>query len=123
MLADDSDENRILIQVYLKKFPYQIDMAINGCEAYEMFIKNQYDIVLMDMQMPEMDGYEATRRIRAWEKMQNQAATPIVALTGFALKEEQEKCLSAGCTFHAAKPIKKATLLEIISSYTRHNDT
>jgi len=117
LLADDSDENRTLIQVYLKKLPYQIDTAVNGVEAVKQFKLKKYDIVLMDMQMPEMDGFEATRQIRKWEKSEMKKETPIIALTGFALKEEQEKCLFAGCSEHAAKPIKKAELLRIIASH------
>lgn len=67
--------------------------------------------------MPLMDDFEATRLIRTWEQEQHLSPTPIVAITGFALKGEQEKCLAAGCNKHVAKPIKKADLLKIISEY------
>lgn len=117
LLADDSDENRALIQVYLKGLPYFIDMAKDGKEAVEKFQTTHYHIVFMDMQMPEVDGFEATKRIRAWEKENKRRKTPIIALTGFALKEEQDKCYAAGCSLHVAKPVKKQELLTIIANY------
>ena len=68
--------------------------------------------------MPIMDGYEATRAIRQWEKEQGRPATPIIALTVSALKNEKEQTVDAGCTAHLAKPIKKATMLEAVQEYT-----
>lgn len=117
LLADDSDENRSLIQVYLKGLPYFIDMAKDGKEAIEKFKTNHYHIVFMDMQMPEVDGFEATKKIRTWEKENKRRKTPIIALTGFALKEEQDKCYAAGCSLHVAKPVKRQELLTIIANY------
>ncbi len=80
----------------------------------EKFKSGRYDLVLMDMQMPVMDGYTATRTIREWESQSGLKPTPIIALTAFALKEEMQKSLDAGCNAHLTKPIKKATLLEAI---------
>jgi CheY-like chemotaxis protein len=93
-------------------------VAENGEEAFENFMVEKYDLVLMDMQMPVMDGYEATRIIRRWEKDKNQKETPIIAFTAHALKEEVQVCLDAGCTGHLAKPVKKKDLIEAIRSYT-----
>ncbi len=114
LLADDSADNRLLIQAYLKKYPFQLDIAENGEEALAKFQANSYDLVLMDIQMPVMDGYTATRRLREWEGQQQVPPTPVIALTAYALKEEIQKSLDAGCTLHLTKPIKKNVLLEAI---------
>lgn len=119
LLADDSADNRLLIQAYLKKYPFQLDMAEDGEQALSKFQAGSYDLVLMDMQMPVMDGYNATRRIREWERQQQLSSTPVIALTAYALKEEIQKSLDAGCTIHLTKPIKKSVLLEAIAQYSR----
>lgn len=118
LLADDSEENRDLIQLYLKKHPCHVDFAVNGDEAINKFKEKSYDIVLMDMQMPGVDGFEATKKIRDWEKEKSLDSIPIIALTGYAFKAERDRCLAAGCTEHVAKPIKKIELLKIIFDHT-----
>jgi two-component system sensor histidine kinase/response regulator len=105
LLVDDSADNRLLVQAYLKTSPYQLDLAENGAVAVEKFKSGNYDPVLMDMQMPVMDGYTATRTIRAWESQEGVKPTPIIALTAFALKDEVQKSLDAGCNAHLTKPI------------------
>lgn len=77
-----------------------------------------YHMVLMDVQMPVMDGLQATAAIRRWEREQQRTPTPIIALTANAFKEAADKSLDAGCTAHVAKPIKKKTLLATIAQYT-----
>ncbi len=124
LLVDDSDDNRTLIKAYLKSTPHKIETAENGQEAYDRYVgayaagETRFDIVLMDMQMPVMDGYTATQKIRSWERRSNEVATPIVALTAYALKAEEEKSLSVGCTMHLTKPVKKLVLLEAIQKLT-----
>ncbi|MFH1624372.1 MAG: PAS domain S-box protein [Pseudomonadota bacterium] len=118
LLAEDSEDNRLLIKSYLKKTPYQVEMAEDGEMAVEKFTSGTYDLVFMDMQMPVMDGYTATREIRKWESAEGVKATPIIALTAYATKEEEQKSLDAGCDAHLTKPIRKARLLEAISKYT-----
>jgi len=118
LLVEDSEDNRLLIQSYLKKTPYQIDIAENGEIAVKKFNSGNYDLVLMDMQMPVMDGYIATRMIRKLEIEKKETTTPIVALTAYATKEEEQKSLDAGCIAHLTKPIKKAKLMETILKYT-----
>jgi CheY-like chemotaxis protein len=115
LLVDDSADNRLLVEAYLRKCPYQLDLAENGEVAVEKFKAATYDLVLMDMQMPVMDGYNATRTIRQWESQSGLKPTPIIALTAFALKEEVNKSLDTGCNAHLTKPIKKAILLEAIT--------
>ncbi|MCE5281439.1 MAG: PAS domain S-box protein, partial [Deltaproteobacteria bacterium] len=125
LLVEDSKDNRILIQAYLKKTPYQLDLAMNGQEALEKVKSRSYDLVLMDMQMPVMDGYTATREIRKWEKERGGGLRrlPIVALTASALKEDIDRSLGAGCDVHLPKPISKVTLLEMIVRQTEDRPT
>jgi signal transduction histidine kinase/CheY-like chemotaxis protein len=114
LLVEDNPDNRMLIRAYLKKTPHSLDEAENGSVAVDMFKKTDYDLVFMDVQMPVMDGHEATQLIRAWEKEQGKQRTIIVSLTAHAIREEIEKCMAAGCDTHLSKPIKKATLLNTI---------
>lgn len=117
LLVEDSPDNRMLIKAYLKAMPYQIDEAENGEVAVTMVQTQKYHLVLMDMQMPVMDGYTATRAIRKWEKDTGAAAVPIIALTAFALNEDEGKSMAAGCTAYLTKPIKRQALLDAISAY------
>ncbi len=114
LLVEDNPDNRMLIRAYLKKTSHSLDEAENGEIALEKFMSNYYDLVFMDVQMPVMDGHEATRRIRAWEAENNRPRTKIIALTAHAIKEEIDKCIAAGCDSHLGKPVKKATLLQAI---------
>lgn len=114
LLVDDMEDNRLLITLLLKGTTYRLDTAENGAVAVDKLQCGTYDLVLMDIQMPVMDGYQATLAIRAWEREQGRVPTPIIALTASALTEDVEKCQAAGFTSHLTKPIKKKTLLEAI---------
>lgn len=114
LLVEDNPDNRMLIKAYIKKTPYSLDEAENGSIAVELFKQNNYDLVLMDVQMPVMDGHEATRLIREWEETHDKSRTKIISLTAHAIREEIDKCMAAGCDSHLSKPIKKATLLSAI---------
>ena len=118
LLAEDSQDNVLLIEAYLKASGYTADVARNGQIALEKFISGKYDVVLMDVQMPIMDGYSAARRIRQWETENGATPVPILALTAHALPEEVRKSFDAGCTAHLTKPIRKATLLAAIEEHT-----
>jgi CheY-like chemotaxis protein len=120
LLVDDSEDNRLLITSYLKRSSHTIDIAENGAVAVQKFTAGIYDIVLMDMQMPVKDGYAATREIRQWEIKNGVAQTPVVALTAYALKEDTQKSLDAGCNAHLTKPIKKAKLLAALAEFSRN---
>ena len=117
LLVEDAVENQIVIKSYLKKTPYKITLTENGKEGYDKFITEKFDLVLMDMQMPVMDGYTATAKIRQWEKQQNTLPVSIIALTAHAFKEDREKCLNAGCSEYLTKPIKKIKLLEVLEGF------
>jgi CheY-like chemotaxis protein len=114
LLAEDSPDNCIITMAYLEDTPYRVDIADTGAVACEMFAVGNYDLVLMDRQMPVMDGLTATRKIRTWERANQRRPTPIIALTASALKGDREKCLAAGCTAFLTKPIKQAVLLQAI---------
>jgi signal transduction histidine kinase/CheY-like chemotaxis protein len=116
LLADDSEENRFLIRGYLKDSGSIIDEVENGAQAVEQFKQRAYDIVLMDAEMPVLDGYSATREIRAL------GATPIFLLTAHASREARARSFEAGCTEHLTKPIKKAHLLEAINKFVPVRD-
>jgi CheY-like chemotaxis protein len=119
LLADDSSDNLFLIQSYLKHSGYQLDMAETGKVAFDMYQTRKYDLVLMDVQMPVMDGHTATRMIRDWEKKSNISPIPITALTAHAYQEEMQKSLAAGCSDHLTKPIRKNTLLSAIQKWIK----
>ena len=116
-MAEDSPDNCTIVLAYLADTPYRVDVAETGALACEMFIAGQYDIVLMDRQMPVVDGLTATRTIRKWEKANHRAPTPIIALTASALKGDRETCLAAGCTAYLSKPIKQEVLLQAIRDF------
>lgn len=118
LVVEDSEENREVIAIFLKDGRYQVDVAENGAVGVERFLEDRYDVVLMDMQMPIMDGYQATIAIRQWERERGQPETPIIALTANAFPEDVDLALGAGCTAHMAKPVRKATLIKAISDLT-----
>ena len=117
LVAEDSPDSRLLISAFLRHTRCQLDFAENGQIAVEKFTRNRYDLVLMDMQMPVMDGYAATRAIRAWELEHRVPRTHVLALTASALDEAVTKAAEAECDAHITKPIKKATLLAVIRQY------
>ncbi|MCX7966209.1 MAG: response regulator, partial [Syntrophorhabdaceae bacterium] len=119
LISEDSEDNRVLIQAYLKDTPYKLDFAKNGEEAVNLFRERHYNLILMDIQMPVKDGYTATMEIREIEKKMHLGRTPILALTAYALKEEIQKSIEAGCDAHLTKPIKKAALIEAIEGYAK----
>ena len=118
LLAEDLEDNRAIVQLFLKDTPYTIAEAENGLIALQMYQAETYDLVFMDMQMPVMGGLEATVAIRAWEREHHRPPTPIIALTASAFKEEVKKSTAAGCIAHLTKPIKKKTLMAAIVQYT-----
>jgi CheY-like chemotaxis protein len=118
LLVEDSPDNRAITLAYLQDTPYRVDIAENGTRACEEFIAGHYDLVLMDRQMPVMDGLTATRAIREWEATNHRPPTPIIALTAAALKGDREKCVAAGCTAYLTKPIKQEVLLQAIKEHS-----
>ena len=118
LVADDSADNRLLIEAFLKKTAAHVDQAENGEVALEKFIARKYDVVLMDIQMPVMDGYTAAKLIREWERKNNATPTPIIALTASVLDEAVHKSFDAGCDTHVSKPVRRPVLLAAIREVT-----
>ena len=122
LLAEDSEDNAELIRAYLRATPHTLEVVENGSYAVDRFKRHPFDLVLMDMQMPVMDGYSATREIRQWEAAEGREPVPILALTAFALTGDDQRSLEAGCTAHLTKPIKKPVLLDALAQYTPADD-
>jgi PAS domain S-box-containing protein len=118
LLAEDSPDNCTITVAYLEDTPYRVEIAETGAIACKMFAAGHYDLVLMDRQMPVMDGLTATRTMRAWEQANDRPPTPIIALTASALKGDREQCLAAGCTAFLTKPIKQDVLLRAIKEHS-----
>jgi signal transduction histidine kinase/HPt (histidine-containing phosphotransfer) domain-containing protein len=117
LLAEDSFVNQKLVLGLLKKRGHEVVVADNGRQAVELAQTNNFDLILMDVQMPEMDGFDATRRIRERER-QAGLHTPIIALTAHALKGDRERCLDAGMDAYVSKPMRARDLYEAIDVST-----
>lgn len=112
LLVEDAEDNQVLISHFLSQQGAQIDIARNGLEAVEKALANDYQAVLMDIQMPVMDGYEATSRLRKAGYKR-----PIIALTAHALAEERNKSLRTGCNAHMTKPLDRKQLIARLAEY------
>jgi two-component system sensor histidine kinase/response regulator len=122
LLAEDSLVNLTLALRLLEKRGYSVIVAANGGEAVEAFKNNRFDVVLMDIQMPDMDGFEATAAIRAKEKLTG-GHVPIIAMTAHALKGDRERCISAGMDGYVSKPIRASELFSAIESLLPNKDS
>lgn len=114
--ADDSADNRLLVTAYLRDLQAEITEVHDGIDAVEKFVSGDFDLILMDVLMPRMDGLEATRRIREIERRESRSPTPIIALTANAFSEQIENCMRAGTSLHVAKPMSQAMLLDGLAS-------
>lgn len=114
LVVEDNHVNQKVVTAVLRKKGYQIDIAQNGMEALQAIEKTEYNLVLMDIQMPLMDGLEATRRIRQDERWRN---LPIVAMTAHAMTGDRERCLAAGMNGYVAKPVHPSHLLRTVEMY------
>jgi signal transduction histidine kinase/CheY-like chemotaxis protein/HPt (histidine-containing phosphotransfer) domain-containing protein len=113
LVVDDSPENQTLVRNYLKRKQLRLVTAHNGREGLEAFQRQRVSLILLDMEMPLMDGYEAARAIRRTDEGRS---VPILAMTGYEGPEERQKCLNAGCSFYVSKPIRRTELLEVVDT-------
>ena len=114
LLVEDNKLNQIVVKFSLKRFGYEIVTANNGVEAIEEFNQGEFDFILMDVMMPEMDGLEATKHIRKLEKGKN---IPIIALTADVITATAHKCKDCGMSAHMVKPFEVEKLFEILESF------
>jgi len=112
LVAEDSQSNQVLIKLLLEKLGTQVTIVPDGKEAVQKALSRPFDLIFMDIQMPNMDGLSATKILR-----QKGLKTAIVALTAYAMRGDDEKCISAGCSDYIAKPIDRKTLLKVIRKY------
>ncbi|NGZ28878.1 MAG: PAS domain S-box protein, partial [Magnetococcales bacterium] len=111
LIAEDSEDNQMLFKIYLQRSPHDIVMVMDGLEAVSRVKEETFNLILMDIQMPNLDGYAATRAIRAWEQQEKRPPLTIIALSAHASAEKKEESLAAGCDDHLTKPINKQALL------------
>ncbi len=114
LIVDDGETNRKLVRLMLEKHGVETANASDGREGVDAILKGDFDLVLMDMQMPVMDGYSATRELRS-----KGLALPIIALTAHAMKGDEDKCLEAGCSGYLTKPVDSVLLLNLVSNELR----
>jgi len=115
LLAEDNEVNQLLAVILLEGWGVSVEVVGDGLEALEALRKTRYDLVLMDIQMPRMDGFEATARLRQPESGVLDPRVPVVAMTAYAMREDRQRCLEAGMDDYLAKPIEPATLLEVLN--------
>jgi two-component system cell cycle response regulator DivK len=117
LVVDDNQDGRELVVKILKNRGYQMIEAVDGEEALEKAIAENPDLILMDISIPKLDGYEVTRRLKSQVKFKD---TPIIALTAHAMKGDREKALEAGCDGYISKPIDIHELPDQIKSYLKN---
>jgi signal transduction histidine kinase/AmiR/NasT family two-component response regulator len=123
LLVEDYEPNVLVATMNFKNFGYRYEVAHNGQEAIERFAPGKYSIILMDVEMPVMDGYETTRHIRGFEKAKNATPGPIIAMTAHAMKGDREKCIAAGMDDYIAKPFNPYQLQTILVKHLGENNS
>ena len=124
LLAEDNPVNQKVAQVLLERAGHKVTIVPDGVQAVAAAANATLDVILMDVQMPEMDGLEATRAIRQRETLQGRSRIPIIAMTAHAMASDRERCLSAGMDGYTSKPIHITTLLQVIADVcSRHSVT
>jgi len=114
LVADDNPVNQKIAEQMLRKRKLDVTLADDGRRAVEAYQSHAFDLVLMDVQMPEMNGFEAVAAIRALELAEGRRHTPIVAVTAHAMAGDREKCLQAGMDAYLAKPLRRQQLFELV---------
>jgi CheY-like chemotaxis protein len=118
LLAEDHPTNQRVVRLILEAVGVELTVVDNGALALEAFARQRFDLVLMDMQMPEMDGLTATTQLRAMERDGGAVRTPVIMLTANALDEHVQASLLAGADLHLSKPLRAAELLDAIAALT-----
>lgn len=116
LLVEDYADHRVVFEAMFHHSAYDVDIVADGTTAIAHFCAGAYALVLMDLQMPGMDGYETTRALRRWERSKARAPTLIVAFTASLLPEQLSAARDAGCDGHIPKPISRRALLQAIDA-------
>jgi two-component system sensor histidine kinase/response regulator len=120
LVVEDNITNQRLLVLMLEHLGCRVDAVTNGCEALTALQGKNFDLIFMDVQMPEMDGFEATRRIRAGAAGVSNVEVPILAVTAHVSSEYQRKCMDAGMNDYVAKPIRIGDLVKVVSRWQTH---
>jgi CheY-like chemotaxis protein len=116
LVVEDSDSSRAAICEHLREEQFDFEEAENGAIALQKFKAARFDLILMDIRMPTMDGYEAMRQIRQWEQSQGLTRTPIIAFSASSFEEDVQRAVENGADLHVAKPVKREALAAAIRS-------
>jgi two-component system cell cycle response regulator DivK len=119
LIVEDQEDNRTIMRDLLTTAGFTLIEAIDGEEGVKLAASEHPDLILMDIQLPGLDGYEATRRIRALAELKS---TPIIAVTSYALSGDEAKCRAAGCDGYVAKPFSPRELLAKVRGFLRNGD-
>lgn len=119
LVAEDNEDNRMIVEAFLRGEPYVVEFAVDGHEAVVKATEHPWSCILMDMQMPALDGAAATREIRRWEENASCPRTPIIALTAHAFAQERSEMMAAGCDDVLSKPIRRDTLLSALALWAK----
>ena len=115
--VEDNDVNQMIVRAMLTNLGLTVTTARDGAHAIELYSTNDFDLLLMDCEMPGMDGYEASRRIRALEAQTSRSRTPIVAITAHALTGDREECLKAGMDDYLSKPVSERRMADVLTRW------
>ena len=118
LIAEDNEINQKVLKAILDKSPFNYEIVADGTEATQFNSQNNYDLILMDCQMPNKDGFEATRDIRQFESTNNKKRCPIVAITANTMHGDKDKCLAAGMDDFLSKPFKSHQIIDMINKWT-----
>lgn len=119
LLVEDNELNRDMLSRRLGRRGYEVEMAVDGAQGVAMALAGQYDLILMDMSLPEMDGWEATKRVREAPQTRH---VPIIALTAHAMAGDREKAMAAGCDDYDTKPVELDRLLGKIEALLQRKE-
>jgi CheY-like chemotaxis protein len=123
LIVEDNQINQMVIEKFIQSLNMDYHSVFNGAEAVQHICDgHQYDVILMDCNMPIMNGYDATRAIRRWEKSTNSPRNIICSLTAHAMPSHMEECIKAGMDFHLSKPINKSKLVDFLNKLSEQYD-
>ncbi|UGQ47221.1 response regulator [Massilia endophytica] len=122
LLAEDTEMNRTLVRILLTRLGCKVDEVVNGKQAVDALEHQRYDLVLMDCNMPVMDGFEATRLLRQREAERGLPRVPVIALTASAFAGDRERCLSGGMDDFMNKPLQVEEFMEMVQRYLHRPD-